>query len=314
LWTQQRTTPSAVDRRVKRAPGSSIVVRSPFAMGPSSTLRAEAPWSSPVGSARKVELGPIAKGERTTIELPGARFTLRSTADGVVRCCVHNTAEVASGLDRRGALARSLISVHLLVQIEGGLFLSPLDVTHDSVNTFPVLATPQDDVILGAAIVLPDHPQIAPESRGSLFDGTEIEEALLLHVQVLSDGEREEIAAADPAVREMIDRAFTASPEQILALHGRVTVRDPREGEQAATVDDVTFLRGCKLRLRPSPDADLHARMLDGRTATLERILIDYDGRTHLGVTIDGDPGQELMRETGRLLYFFSEEVEVVER
>ena len=50
----------------------------------------------------------------------------------------------------------------------------------------------------GAAIVLPDHPQIAPESRGGLFDSTEIEEALLLHVQVLSDEEREEIERAGP--------------------------------------------------------------------------------------------------------------------
>ncbi len=41
--------------------------------------------------------------------------------------------------------------------------------------------------------------------------------------------------------------------------------------------------------------------MLDGRTATIERIFVDYDGKTHLGVTIDDDPGQELMRETGRL-------------
>jgi hypothetical protein len=52
--------------------------------------------------------------------------------------------------------------------------------------------------------------------------------------------------------------------------------------------------------------------MLDGRTATIERILIDYDGKVHLGVTIDGDPGQELMRESGRLLFFFAPEVEAL--
>ena len=52
--------------------------------------------------------------------------------------------------------------------------------------------------------------------------------------------------------------------------------------------------------------------MLDGRTATIERILVDYDGRTHLGVTVDCDPGQELMRESGRLLFFFPPEVEVL--
>jgi hypothetical protein len=50
--------------------------------------------------------------------------------------------------------------------------------------------------------------------------------------------------------------------------------------------------------------------MLDGRRATLERIYVDYDGRVHLAVTVDDDPGQELMRETGRYLFFFADEVE----
>ena len=71
-------------------------------------------------------------------------------------------------------------------------------------------------MLLGAAIVLPDHPQIAPESLGSLFDSTEIEEALLLHVQALSDDERAAIAAGDPAVREMIERAAATTPEELL--------------------------------------------------------------------------------------------------
>ena len=30
-------------------------------------------------------------------------------------------------------------------------------------------------------------------------------------------------------------------------------------------------------------------------------------------MTVDGDPGQELMRETSRFLFFFPPEVEVVE-
>ena len=225
--------------------------------------------------------------------------------------CVENRTLVSSGLDRAGALKRSLLSTHPILRLTGGRFLSPLDRPCDSVNTFPILATDADDVVVGAAIVLPDHPQIAPESRGGLFDSTEIEEALLLHVKVLSDAEREEIAGADPAVRDMIARAETATPDQILALHGRVTMRDPREGEEASTVGGRTFRRGDKLLLHPSATADLQARLVDGRRATLERILIDYDGKTHLGVTIDDDPGQELMRETGRFLYFFADEVEV---
>ena len=122
--------------------------------------------------------------------------------------------------------------------------------------------------------------------------------------------------AADPAVREMIARAAAATPEDIIALHGRVEIRDPETleppseppdlpdpaaGQPEAIVDGVRFARGVKVVIRPGPEADFHARMLEGRAATIERILTDYDGKTHLGVTIDDDPGRDLMRETGRL-------------
>jgi hypothetical protein len=306
--------------------------------GPDATLSATLRYLAPSGvrheaTERRVELGPSPLGERVSTEFDGGRFTIRSEgrADGsaFVRCCVHNAAEAPAGLDRAGALARSLISTQLVVRIAGGRFRSPLDGAPTSVNTYPVLATEGDDAVLGTTYVLPDHPQIAPESRGGLFDSTEIEEALLLHVQVLSDDERAEIERADPAVREMIERAAAATPEDIIALHGRVEIRDPvtdeppREppglldpaaGQPEAIVDGVRFARGIKVVIRPGPGADIQARMLDGRTATIERILTDYDGKTHLGVTIDDDPGQDLMRETGRLLYFFAPEVEVIEK
>ncbi|MGZ4273466.1 MAG: hypothetical protein ACXVRP_06840, partial [Solirubrobacteraceae bacterium] len=241
---------------------------------------------------------------------------------------VANRTLVSSGLDRAGALRRSLISTHPVLRVAGGRFISTLERPRGSVNTFPVLATDTDDVMLGAAIVLPDHPKLAPESLGGLFDSTEIEEALLLHVRTLSDGERAEIEQQDPAVREMIARAERATPEDIVSLHGRVALRDPvtteppteppglvdpRAGDAVLDIGGRTFRRGGKVVIRPGPDADVHARMLDGRTATVERIFTDYDGKAHLGLTIDDDPGQELMRETGRYLYFFAPELEVVE-
>jgi hypothetical protein len=241
---------------------------------------------------------------------------------------VENRTVVRSGLDRGGALARSLLSTHPILRVAGGRFVSAIERPRHSVNTFPVLATANDDSVVGAAIVLPDHPQIAPESRGGLFDSTEIEEALLLHVQALSEAELKQIEGQDPTVREMVSRAAAATPEDIIALHGRVTLRDPetneppreppglsdpRAGEERVDVGGSTFRRGGKVVVRPGPDADLHARMLDGRQATIERIFTDYDGKVHLGVTIDGDPGQDLMRDTGRYLFFFAPEVEVVE-
>ena len=169
------------------------------------------------------------RGERATVEFEGgplhaalgARRGLRSApARVLVRSCVHNIAEVEAGLDRGAALAHSLISTHIVVRISAGRFVSPLETGHDSVNIWPVLATEADDAVLGAAIVLPDHPQIAPESRGNLFDNTEIEEALVLHVHALSDAERESGAEQDPAVRAMLERAMAMTPEEIIALHG----------------------------------------------------------------------------------------------
>ena len=64
-------------------------------------------------------------------------------------------------------------------------------------NILPVLATPDDRAVLGAAIVLPDHPRISEHSHGNLFDNTEIEEALVLHVHALTDAERASAAAQD---------------------------------------------------------------------------------------------------------------------
>jgi hypothetical protein len=266
--------------------------------------------------------GHRAVERRVVLDEPGERpFAFgglsgraRLRVDGtLVRVCVHNLTAVAEGLGRTDALLSSLISTHVLVRAAGGRFVSPLEAGCTSINTFPVLATPADDVVLGAAIVLPDHPQLATQSRGSLYDATEIEEALLLHVQALSDGERSDIAAGDPAVHAMVERAAAATPQEIFALHGVMQpVDEDVPGESEAVVDGMTVRRGAKLILRPGPGGDAHDFMLAGRTATLERIYIDYDDAVHLAVTVDSDPMQEVLRESGRFLFFKPHEVEVV--
>lgn len=274
---------------------------------------------------RRLQLGPAAAAERVSVEFDGGRFTLRSQSlpDGglLVCACVHNTAAVAPGLGRGQALTSALISTHVVVEISGGRFISPLEAGRESVNIWPVLASADDDAVLGAAIVLPDHPQVSPSSHGNLFDNTEIEEALVLHVHALTDSEREQAAGQDPAVREMLERALAVTPEQIVGLHSGLESVDAAvaaapagaddvPGERTVTVDGVTFERGDKLMLRPGTDRDVYDRMLDGRQATIERIYLDYDDRVYLGVTVDDDPGQELMRETGRYLFFFANEVQ----
>jgi hypothetical protein len=225
--------------------------------------------------------------------------------------------DAEAGMDRKDILLRSLLSTHLLVRVQGATFVSPLERGDDgvagccNVNTWPVLATPEDDAILGPTIMLPDHPQIAPESVNDFFDGTEIEEALVLHIQALSDAERDEIAAQDPKVREMLARADATTPEQLMDLHGRVRVQDA-PGEKEAAIGDAVVRRGDKVRLRPGSDGDVYDKMLDGRLATVHRMYVDYDERLHIGVTVDDDPMQEIFSESGRFLFFFSDEVEVV--
>jgi hypothetical protein len=294
--------------------------------GPGAQLTAELRYLAPSGERHQadeaqLQLGPVPLGRRETMSFDGGRLTVRSESapDGraLVRACVHNTREVPAGLDRGDALSNSLISTHLVLRLSSGRFISPLETELASVNIWPVLASPTDDTVLGAAIVLPDHPQISPHSRGNLFDNTEIEEALVLHVHALSDGERTQAQTQDPAVRAMLERALATTPEEIVSLHGGLKDVGPRgpdgnPGEERATVDGVTFERGTTLVLRPGTDRDPFDRMLDGRRATIERIYIDYDDRVHLAVTVDDDPGQDLMRETGRYLFFFPHEVQPI--
>ena len=98
----------------------------------------------------------------------------------------------------------------------------------------------------------------------------------------------------------------------MLGLHGRLEEGHPQAGEPEATVGGRTIRRGARVMLRPRKQAgDTYDAILAGRAATIERIYVDYEDGVHLGVTIDDDPGQELMRDTGRYLFFKPEEVEL---
>ncbi len=85
---------------------------------------------------------------------------------------------------------------------------------------------------------------------------------------------------------------------------------DNAPGEAEVTIDGATFKLGDPVTLRLEGRSDPYDRILDGRRATVERIYLDYEDRLYFGVTIDDDPGQDLMRETGRFLFFFVGEIE----
>ena len=74
--------------------------------------------------------------------------------------------------------------------------------------------------MLCSPIILEDHPRIAPESPGDLFDGGEIDELLVLNILALTDEEKAEMRATDPRAREILERTEGLTNEQLLRLHG----------------------------------------------------------------------------------------------
>ena len=84
-------------------------------------------------------------------------------------------------------------------------------------------------------------------------------------------------------------------------------------GEERFSVDGVEFRRGGKVRLHLGGRVDPYVRALDGRVATIERLYYDYEDNPYLVVTMDDDPAQQLMRDTGRFHYFSPREAEVIQ-
>lgn len=71
---------------------------------------------------------------------------------------------------------------------------------------------------------------------------------------------------------------------------------------------------GDVVRLRPRAGGDVMDLALAGKTATIESIEQDYEGKPHLAVVLDDDPGRDLgmLRQPGHRFFFSTEEVEPV--
>lgn len=97
-----------------------------------------------------------------------------------------------------------------------------------------------------------------------------------------------------------------------LAYLTRARARDI-PGEELISVNGVDFRRGGKVVLRLAARTTPYDRALDGKVATIERLYFDYEDQVYLGVTVDDDPAQDLLRDTGRFLFFAPSEAEVIE-
>jgi hypothetical protein len=64
-------------------------------------------------------------------------------------------------------------------------------------------------------------------------------------------------------------------------------------------VGDTILKAGSRVRLRPGRRADAIDLFLTGRTATVESIEQDFEGRIYLAVTVDDDPGRDFGERDG---------------
>ncbi len=283
--------------------------------------------------------------------LPGPYRALR------VRLAVANRTGPAQFTRRADGLPFALVAAHSLISVPGGRFLSMTDppewaapAVNGCVNTgtWPVLGGPAGcaELILSSPVILYDHPEIAAESPGQLYDSTEIDEILTLRTLALTDAEKQEARATDPRAAELMDRLDDLPPEMLERMHGAIRYLrqacpaaappargsgpdaavagqapwwDPGADRSVSPETDhvviagVRVARGSRVRMCPGRRrADAQDLFLAGRTALVEAVLFDVDGQVHLALLPDDDPAADLQRSHGRFLYFGPDEVEPV--
>jgi hypothetical protein len=145
----------------------------------------------------------------------------------------NRTAPDAPLRTRDDGLRHALIAAHSLIGVPGASFLSMTDPPEwaaadvaacENIGTWPVLAGPPDcrDLMLSAPVILYDHPEVARESAGDLFDATEIDEILTLRTLALTEQEKRQARASDPLAAQLMDRVDGLPPEMLERMHGAI--------------------------------------------------------------------------------------------
>jgi hypothetical protein len=289
---------------------------------------------------------------RTRGELRGELTVSAEPDDGLLRLSVTVCNAAGPVADKDQAIAASLIGTHMIAEVSDGEFVSLLEPPPSADDAaagcrqhrcFPVLAGPagERDLMLVSPIILYDHPEIAEQSEGSLYDACEIDEILTLRVMTMTDEEKAQARATDPLAAAIIDRCDAMSPEAMLNLHG--VLRNPHGMEEqaglipeipegvewwdpmadnavnpeidAVLVNGVRVSRGSRVRLHPWRRADAQDLFFAGKLARVTSVHETVDGDHHVGVVIEDDPAADLHDWYGRYLYFAPDEVEpLIER
>jgi hypothetical protein len=253
---------------------------------------------------------------------------------------------------RDEALPTALVAAHVIMTVSGGAFISMTDPPEwakpavtgcDNVGCWPVLAGPDGgrQVMLSSPIILYDQPELAPESPGELYDGTEIDEILTLRTLALTEDEKLEARATDPRAAALIDRVESLDAQAMQGLHGtiRSAVHSDASGAlysgapgagpgvpwwdpdadaavhpdtDSVVIGGLRIARGSRVRLRPGRRrSDAQDMFLAGRIAEVQAVLLDVEDHPYLAVSLADDPDEDIRISHGRFLYFMTDEVEI---
>ena len=323
-------------------------------------------FSVPGGEDREALPGPsTGQAVRRRFPLAGTVSVRTTPVEGPWRAVrllvrVENLTEAEPAPTVRDeALPSALVAAHLILTISGGEFISMTDPPEwakdavaecENVGSWPVLADPDGgrQVVLSSPIILYDHPELAPESPGELYDGTEIDEILTLRTLALSDEEKLEARATDPRAAALIDRVESMDAETMQKLHGTIRAGggpdtfattfgtggldapvgydletpwwDPEADTSVSPETDSVLIggqqvaRGSLVRLQPGVRrADAQDMFLAGRIAEVQAVLTDVEDRPYLAVSLADDPDADLRIAHGRFLYFMPDEVAPIE-
>jgi hypothetical protein len=191
------------------------------------------------GGRGEEPLGDSASVVRTWLALEGSiDVESERLRDDLHRLTVRISNTTPFSGSREEALEQTFCSCHAVLRAGAGAeFVSATDPPpglRDDVaacvneGVWPVLVGELHErgTMLASPIILEDHPRVAPESPGDLFDGGEIDQMLVLNILALSDEEKDEMRASDPKAREILERTEALTNEQLMALHG--TIREMR--------------------------------------------------------------------------------------
>jgi hydrogenase maturation protease len=81
---------------------------------------------------------------------------------------------------------------------------------------------------------------------------------------------------------------------------------------ESVSISGIEVKKGDRVRLRPRAGGDIFDLALAGQTAVIESLEQDYEGKLHLAVVLEDDPGKDLgmLRQPGHRFFFSTEEVE----